>query len=178
MSEFYVEYGRALYSLSIDEGICEKVKDELLVIEELFCEHKEYVKLLDTPGIELKKRIELVDEAFSGFEEILVNFIKLLAEKKATGEFIKCKKEFMKMYDSDNNIERVIAYSAVPISEDKLLKIKEKLEVSLNKNICITNKISKDIIGGVLIKLANSEIDGSIKGRLQNMGKQLKEIVF
>ena len=82
------------------------------------------------------------------------------------------------MYDEDNNIERVIAITAVPLSETQLLKIKEKMQLSLKKTIYIKNEISKDVIGGVILKMASSQIDGSVKGRLKNMEERLKSLVF
>ena len=51
-------------------------------------------------------------------------------------------------------------------------KMKDKWLQSLainKKKIILNNAIDKNIIGGVLLKVENKIIDGTIKGQLQNM---------
>ena len=178
MNEFASQYGKALYSLCKDEGNCEKILEELTVIEDLMEENPGYKKLLDTPALKLEERLKLIDEAFSTFTEITVNFIKILATKKSFKEFSGCKKEYIKNYDRDNNIERVTAITAVPLSETQLSLLKKKTELSLGKKVYIKNEISEDIIGGVILKCAGSMTDGSVKRRLRDMEEHLKNAIF
>lgn len=178
MNEFTVQYGKALYSLCKDENKCEKVYKELTVIDEIIAENSDYVKLLDTPAIKVEERLSLADEAFSSFDYAVVNFIKILTEKKSVKELPGCIKEYMKIYDEDNKIERVVAKTAVKLNEKQIEKLKQKLEDMLNKKVFIKNEISEDLIGGVTLKLTNNEIDGSVKGKLKDMENHLKALMF
>ena len=178
MNDFVTQYGKALYSLSKDENKCEKILEELTVIENILEENKEYTKLLDTPAIRVEERTKLISTAFSSFDETVVNFIKILAEKKSTGMLSGCIKEYKKIYDEDNGIERVTVKSAVSLNENQLEKLKEKLEKMLGKKIYIKNEISEDLIGGVLLRLTNNEMDGSVKRKLKDMENHIKALVF
>ena len=178
MNKFSSQYGRALYSLAKDENIEEIIIEELDVIEELMKENKDYVKLLDTPALPVSERLKLCDEAFSSFNIILVNFIKILVEKKSVREFVNCKKEFFKMYDEDKNIERAVAVTKIPLSADQLLAIRKKAENITGKKVYIKNEISDDVIGGVVLRLSDSQYDGSVKGRLKEMEHLLKSLTF
>ena len=65
MSDFSKKYAGALYDLCKEENITKEVLEELLVIDTVIKENKEYKNLLDTPAISLKDRLSIIDEAFS-----------------------------------------------------------------------------------------------------------------
>ena len=64
MTDFAASYGASLYSLCKDEGKTDLVHNQLNELEPLLSD--EYKALLDSPMIDLEKRLSLVDEAFSG----------------------------------------------------------------------------------------------------------------
>ena len=139
----------------------EEVLEELLSIDAVIKENKEYKNLLDTPAIPLKDRISIIDEAFSSCSLYVLNFIKLLSENKKFYEFSSVVSKFNELYYEERNIERVEAITCVPLSEEQILKLKEKIEKIISKSVHITNKVDKSIIGGVILKLNNRMYDGS-----------------
>ena len=174
MIDFHKQYGKALYELSKEENIVDTVLGELVSIETIINENKEYVNLIDTPAVSLEERLSLIEEAFGGCSLYVKNFIKLLAEKKCFYTFLKCVKEFKAMYDEENNIERVDAVTCVPLTEMQVNKLKEKLEKIVDKNVIINNVIDTDIMGGVVLKLSNKQYDGSIRSRLERLSMMIK----
>ena len=174
MSDFSKEYARALYDLCKEENITSDTLSELLVIDSLIRENKDYKKLLDTPSISLNERINIIDDAFSSCSLYVKNFIKLLCENKKFYEFSSCAKEFNKIYDKENNIERLEAVTCVPLSDVQVKKLKEKAEKIISKNVIITNKLDESILGGVILKFSNSLIDGSVKNKLDTLKNVIK----
>ena len=85
MTETARVYGGSLYELAAEEHLEEEILSEMKEIRALFRENPEYPRLLSEPSIPRKERIGLIDAAFgSQAEPYLVNFIKLLCEKKYT----------------------------------------------------------------------------------------------
>lgn len=169
MSEFSKEYGKALYSLAKDEKNEEIILKEILEIDSLIKENSDYITLIDTPAISFPEKEKLIEEAFSGCSLYVKNFIKILCEKKSFYCFSKCVKEYLKIYDQENNIERVEAITCMPLSESQILRLKEKTEKITGKKVLIENQVDKSIIGGVILKLKNTRYDGSVKRRLDEI---------
>lgn len=174
MSDFSKEYARALYDLCKEENLTEEVLGELLVIDTLIKENKEYKNLLDTPAISLNDRLGIIEEAFSSCLLYVKNFIKLLAENKMFFEFSSCVLEFNKIYDKENNIERAEAITCVPLSDEQITNLREKIEKIISKKVHITNKVDESIIGGVILKLNNKMYDGSIRKSLNEIACKIK----
>ena len=68
-----IEFGKALFLLTEEVGTTERVYSESLAVREIASENPEYLKLLDTPALSTDERLSLIDEAFSPFDEHLVN---------------------------------------------------------------------------------------------------------
>ena len=172
------EYGKALFMLSEESGNTESVLSDVETVFEALFTHSEYIKLLDTPAIDKKEKLALIDEAFSSVDENLKNLLKILCERRMSGTFFDVKNTFCALYDETRGIEHVEAVTAVPMSEQQLSRMTEKLSVLIGKKIIITNKISPEILGGVKLRYEGKQLDDSVKTRLDKFEMSLKNTVI
>lgn len=173
MKSFSLSYSEALFSLCEEEGKDEAVMQELLKIAEILKENSDYTLLLDSPNIPLEERLSLIDKAFSEAEEYTANFIKILCEKKSMHLFFDCVKQYEKLYNKKNNIEKVTVITAVPLSDALKEKLIVKLEKDLSKKVVLDTKTDKSLLGGLVIRTENSQTDASVKARLDSLYKKI-----
>lgn len=172
------EYGKALYMLADEDKITDPVLNQLEVIGSVLSENPEYIKLLDTPAVPNDEKIGLIDNAFCGAETILLNFVKILCEKRAVYQLAKCIDAYKKMYDDANGIIRATAVTAVPMSERQLEALKNKLDLITGKNVVLENRVDRSVIGGVSVRMTDIQLDGSIKNKLESFRESLGETVI
>lgn len=173
MKSFSLTYAHSLFSLAEDENLTEKIYEELSGLSEIFRENSDYAVLLDSPTLPVSRRLELIDEAFVGLGEYVLNFIKILCEKKCVHLFPDCVKEYQKLYNKKNNIENVTAITAVPLSDELCKKLIAKLEKESGKKIKLELKVDKSILGGIVLRTENSQTDASLRARLDSIKVQL-----
>ena len=53
----------------------------------------------------------------------------------------------------------------------------QPVDKKYNKNVTLENKVDKSVLGGVLVRLGNTEIDGTIKTRLDGLKNQLSQVI-
>lgn len=173
MKSFSVTYANSLFSLAEDDNLVEKIYEELFEITNIFNDNPDYVTLLDSPTIPSSQRILLIDEAFGGCSEYVLNFIKILCEKRCVHLFSECVKAYEKSYNKKLGIEKVTAITAVPMSDEITEKLIAKLEKDYGKKIKLENKVDKSIIGGIILRTENSQTDASLRTRLDAIKAQL-----
>ena len=173
MSSFAHSYAASLFSLAEDEKLCDVFMEQLSEIDVIIRENKEYIVLVDSPTLSLEQRTSLIDEAFSSAHEYVINFLKLLCEKKCTHTFSDCVKEYKKLYNKKNNIENVTAITAVELSDELKAKLISKLEKEYGKKIQLETKVDKEILGGIILRTENSQTDASVRARLNAIKAQL-----
>ncbi|URW86616.1 F0F1 ATP synthase subunit delta [Blautia wexlerae] len=84
-------YGGSLYDLAAEEKLDGQIMEQMIAVRQIFRENPGYLKLLGEPAIPEDERLKMIEEAFGGqAERYLVNFLKLLCERKILREFAGC----------------------------------------------------------------------------------------
>ena len=172
------EYGKALFELAEESGRTDTLLTELGLVRAAFDENPEYKKLLDTPALSKDEKLALVDKAFPGIDEYLLNLLKILCERHSVYLFSKVAESFAAFYDEARGIERVEAITAISMTDAQIKAMKAKLEAITGKNVIIHNSVDKNILGGVVLRYSGVQLDGSIKTRLEDFKKSLSNIVM
>lgn len=175
MSDMCKEYAHALYSLAKDASGEEKYLSELLAVDTVFSENPGYLKVLSLPNLSREEKESLLDKAFSGCDKYVLNFLKLLCKNHALSELSGIINAYQKEFYKERGIIRATAISAVELTEGERDKIKQKLGSVTGKEIILETKTDKGILGGVILRYNDKEIDGSIKAHLEKMRAELKE---
>lgn len=173
MKSLSLIYASSLFSLCDEENKTEDIITELKEINKIFLENEDYISLLDSPTIPLPERLSLIDKAFAEADEYLINFIKILCEKKCVCLFSDCAKQFEKLYNKKHNIENVTVITASPLSDALKERLIAKLKKDYGKEIILDAKVDKSILGGIVIRTENSQTDASVRARLDSIKAQL-----
>ena len=171
------EYERALFMLTEELGVTERVMEELKTAGTLIKENPKYVSLLETPALPIEEKLSLVNGAFSSFDESLLSFLKILTEKRLLRYTPEISRGFNVLFDESRGILRVEAISAVALTEEEARKIKERLEKKCGKTVILTNTVSPEILGGVKLRYSGTQLDGSLKTRLETLKANLKSVI-
>lgn len=168
------------YALSLFEVAEETKKEELLLTEleevcALMQEHPQFLELLSSPMVSKAERASLVDEVFEGKIDLyLLNFLKVLSEGGRVQHLSHIEKEYRELYYLRENIQEAVATTAVPMNEEQKAKLIAKLEKSTGKKILLKNEIDTSLIGGVVLKIGNRQMDDSVKSRLEGVRRQIQ----
>lgn len=171
------EYGRALYTLAGEAGAEELYLQQLSQLDALLDANPAYRKLLDTPAVTTEEKLGLIDEAFSGCAQNILNFLKILCEKHAVYCFHACVKAYRALYNEAHGITEAVCRTARPLSEEQVQALTEKLCTVYNKQVRLTCSVDPDLIGGIVLLVDGKQIDGSVRTRLETFRAALAETI-
>lgn len=168
-------YAQALFEISQKENLTDKVQEDLKAISDTLKEYTEFSDLLLHPVINTQDKKDMFKKIFSGkIDKVTENTVMLLIDKKREALIPEISELFKQMY---NNLHsRVIAqvYTPIEIGKNVLSILKDRLEIYLNKEVEIEDHVDPKIIGGVLVKIGDRVIDGTIKTKFENMARSLR----
>jgi len=172
-------YAQALYDLAKDEGLGKTILEELAVLKKVFADTPQYSKLLSTPNIPKQERCGVLDEAFRGkVHPYVLNFMKILTEKGYIRSFPDCCDAYRSFYNEDNGILVVKAVSAVALNPAQTQKLIAKLEAITGKHIDFHCSVDAAMLGGLRLSYDGKQVDGTVKTKLDSIGKLLKNTVL
>ena len=96
-----------------------------------------------------------------------------MASKNILNLIFDCEKEYARLYRKAHNIERASIISAVELSDVQKENLVKKLEKMTGKTVCADFSCDSGIIGGLVVRFENSQLDLSVKSRLEDMKKHI-----
>jgi len=165
-------YARAVFELTGEEQM-DDTKVELKKVAELGRD-VDIVSYLDNPKVNYNDKIVLLHKRIGSISKTITHLVNLLITKNQVNVLPDISDEYEHMVDEFNGIERAEIITAVPIDDKTRKNINLKLSEVIGKKVLIeTEKIDPDLIGGIMIKVAGKLIDGSTRGRLIELKKEL-----
>lgn len=167
-------YAKALLSIGSNDGNMAKYGEELT----------EFSQAMQTSGLESaltnplypqKNRLSILEAVLgkAGFSPITNNFIRLIMEKKRIALIGSINDFYHRLMDEINNIERATVTTASLISDGTKEQIKSILEKKTGKTIVLVTEQDTAIIGGIIAKVGDLTLDGSVKTQLMNLKESL-----
>lgn len=179
MTEIGNAYAQGLYSLASEEGIAQEVMQQLQALDESFVKEPDFLRLLSAENLSKDERCGVLDSAFRNkVHPYVLNFLKILTEKGYVRQFHHCCEAYQENFNDDNGILPVCAVSAIALTEDQKSRLAEKLSVMTGKKIALTNRMDADCIGGICLNYDGKRIDGTVKNRLDEIHRLLKNTVL
>ena len=171
-------YAEALFQLSEEENITKEIYNELHDVVEVIKNNKELDNVLKSPLVAKNEKTQLIEALFNNkINNDLKNFLKILVEKGRISSLKSIELTFKELLNDKHNIIEGTVISAIALTEKQVKELEEKLSKKYNKNVTLENEVDTSILGGVLVRLGNTQIDGSVKTRLNNIKDQLTQVI-
>ncbi len=134
----------------------------------------EIASAMGNPAVDRQKFTELLlDICAQQIDDQGANFIKLLVHNGRLALLPHIAALYEQYKAEDEGYVDVDVWSAFALNKQEVQKLSAALTKRLNKKVNVNVAIDKSLIGGILVRAGDQVIDGSIKGRLQQLAKQL-----
>ena len=109
-----------------------------------------------------------------GADAVTGNFLTLLVQKKRAAIIPEIAESFQVMVDEDKNISHGMVVSAIELTAELREKIQDTLEKLTGKKVELTASVDPSIIGGIVAKVGDVVLDGSIRTQLASLKDSIK----
>ena len=164
-------YARALFGVGQNEGIADKLREELDVLGGAFATSRELETALTNISFTRKQRRGVLDAVLerTRASKYTRNFCSLLLERERIGYLPAIARELGVMVDDVKGRVRATVESAHVLSAGDTQKIQDALEKATGKKVSIETSTHPELIGGVVATVGDLVFDGSIRTQLERM---------
>lgn len=171
-------YAEAIFELAEEENKTTEIFSELEQIAKTISENANLYDALRSPFVSRDDKKSIVDKVFyDGFSSYTKNLIKVLIDNGRTTEFASIVDSFKNMLNDKEKVAEGVVITAIPLSNEKISELEIKISARYNRSVKLVNKIDESILGGVLVRIGNEEIDGTVKARLDGLKEQLSQVI-
>jgi len=163
-------YAKSLLGIALEQNTLEAVYHDMQLINNVCAQNKDLVLLLQSPIVKRDKKEAILTEIFGKNISILsYTFISIILVKKRESLLPDIANSFIDVYKTHKKITSALVTTAIPLSEDQKLKIINLVKNQGNDTIELIEKINSDLIGGMIIKIGDKQVDESIRRKLTNL---------
>lgn len=168
------EYAAALFELALEDNCRTEISEGLELLRDVFRETPQYAEFLLSPAIPKEERIRSIHESFQGkIDDHLIAFLSILTEKRHVRDLEECINAYDELYRESMKKSDAVVISAVELTDDQKNRLKETLERKSGHTVTVEYRTDKKLIGGVVVEMDGTRMDGSIRHRL----KEIKEVM-
>lgn len=170
-------YAEALYDIAVRDNAVDRIEQELKSLEVILNESEDLQKVLFHPQITADDKKELLEKVFSGkISPVMANFLALLVDRRRETFFGDITAEFVKRANEGRNTVTAGVTSAVELNDAEKAGLDKTLAKMTGKTVQVSYSVDPSLVGGVVVRIGDKIIDGSVKTRLCDMRERLKAI--
>lgn len=169
-------YAKALLIIGKEDDKAESYKEELDRFSDLITREKELEQAIANPLYDVGGRKKILQAVIDkvNISKVMSSFLLLLFDKGRFGFLSDINEFYKKLADELKGIVRASLVSATELSSETVEKIRTTLSKKTGKDIILEVEQDPSLIGGIVSRIGDLVLDGSIKTQLLNMRESLK----
>lgn len=168
------KYAEAMVQLAEKHGLLDNINDDLYLLKDIVTQNDELKQFIEHPLINSEDKKDVLEKVFAEhITPMSLNMVRLLADNNRLYLLSYIADSYNKILCDMRNIDTAQVITAIPIDENIINRVKEKLEKLFSKRINIKPQVDEEIIAGMIVKIRDKVIDGSVRTKFETMKKQL-----
>lgn len=166
-------YAGAMFDLALKQNTLDRTLDDVQGLGQLFSKHT-LAYLLREPKVSPQRKEKALREALSNKVLPTSLNLALLAVQRGLVELMpNIATELQQMVFDYKNQAIAEVTTAAPMDDQQQALVKQALERQTGKTILLQTRVNPEILGGVVARVGDQVIDGSVQLRLQVLKRQL-----
>jgi F-type H+-transporting ATPase subunit delta len=166
-------YARALFEAAQEADRVDAVSSDLGALAAAGDEVPELRAFLRNPQIEPEGKAALLEQLAADADELVRNFVRLVAEKGRAGELPEISRELDALVARAQNRLAVELTTSYELSEEEAQSIVQTIEKASGRTVEATRSVDPGLIGGIVLQIGSHRADGSVRGRLERLRHEL-----
>ncbi|MCL0028725.1 ATP synthase F1 subunit delta [Dehalococcoidia bacterium] len=168
-------YAQAIFILAVESDELEKWLNDLTLLAES-ASNSQFLEFMTQPRVPASTKLKVIHESLgNSVGGLALNLVSLLSIRNLLHALPEIADQYQRLLDDHRGIERAEVISAVPLTDQQHRSAVELLEKMSGKEVRLSARVEPRLIGGMILRVGDSVVDGSTKTRLQTMRREMVE---
>jgi len=168
-------YAKALFEIGVAEGNYEKLGQELEDLARAYGESAELRLALENPMIKPSEKTAILKALLPRVapSPSVQRFAQLLLERGRIGLLRGAARAYRTLADERAGQVRATVTSAAALGAPELDRVRRALEARTGRKVIVQTAVDPGLIGGVVARVGDLVLDGSVRTQLEEMRHRL-----
>jgi len=166
-------YAEAAFEVAMRDGTLERWRAELDLAASIVGDPRA-LDMLANPAIPIESRTSALEQMLGDrLSDQADNLMRLLLRRGRIEDLPRVATEFRRLDDQRQGITHATATSATALTDEETRGLTARLEQSTGGRIALDVEVDPSLLGGIVVRVGDRLIDGSVRGRLERLRNQL-----
>lgn len=167
-------YATALFDLAQEKGLVDQVDQEFGMVVQMADANPQLRAVVNDVLMSPEVKSDLIQKLFTGkISPLVLNFLLVVVRKRREAFFPQMYRSYLDLANEARGIVEVEVRSAVPLPEELAQTLEHKLVARLGKRVKFQTQVAPELIGGLVVRVGDELMDGSVRTRLRRMRDRL-----
>ncbi|MFC1781968.1 ATP synthase F1 subunit delta [Planctomycetota bacterium] len=169
-------YAEALFELALEREQTEVVGGELSQLAQLLKSQREWALFLENPGVHPSEKAAVVKRVFKDkLSNLMMDFLGVLAVRNRLAALRAIESCYGELEDKHVGRFRGKLVTAIELDQKETARLTEQISRALRKTVALQSRCDPLIIGGMILTIGDTVMDGSVRGSLNRLSRQLRQ---
>lgn len=166
-------YAKALLEVAKDQQAVSAIKEQYGALVAALHTHNELQMLLTHPQVEPGDKKAMLTGILKDAHPYFTNFLLLLVDKGREAIIAATFDAFVELIDAYEGVVEATITASTVLDDATVQQITDSFAKQLGKRVRAKNNVDSSLLGGVVVRIGDRLYDGSVKGRLDRLSKNL-----
>lgn len=173
-SAIAVRYAKAIFSLAREKDVIDSLKEDMELISNVCFNSTDFNLLIETPVVKTSEKSRLISKIFENkTQQLTIDFLKLIVNNNREIFIPSITRNTLNFIRQEKNIKSAVITTATKIDKSIIEEVETILEKELGGKVELSSQIKPDIIGGLILRIDDKQMDASVNTQLKKMKQQL-----
>jgi len=165
-------YAQAVFQIAKANNNLDEWAKDLKRISEI-AKDQDVIDIIENPKVLFDQKAALIKQKLGKASDLVLNLCYLLIMKGKFKNAGQIADEYEALLDEHKGIKHALVTTAVPVDEAEKAKIAAQLEKITGKKVSVKLQVNPAILGGIIARIEDTQIDGSVRNKLELLRKDL-----
>jgi F-type H+-transporting ATPase subunit delta len=161
-------YAQAVFQIALENDSLDQWSSDLDQIADALGS-SDFFAFLDAPQVPEREKLQGIDTVLAGVSDLARNLVGVLVDHRSVKFAVSVRDQFMALVDAHNGVARASVTTAVPLTDEQRGRVEELLGELMGAKVDTSEDVDPQIVGGIIARVGDHLIDGSVTTKLRNM---------
>ena len=165
-------YAQAVFQIAKEQGTLDAWQTDLQLLDDLM-DDEIVAQFFESPSVSPEQKLETVEQVLAKSQPEALNLARLLIERQRMNVVRDLFHAFSEMRLAEQGIAIAEVTTAEPLDPESQAIVQRRLEELVGKQVQLRMRTDPDLIGGVVARVGDMLIDGSVINQLRRLRARL-----
>ncbi len=171
-------YGDALFAVASEEGRMDEFYETANAMADILRTNEDFSKLMNHPKIMKEDKVKIVEETFGErVPKEVLGLMSVMITKGRANEMLSVFEYFIDLVKEEKKIGKADVTTAIALSAEQKQQVERKLlDTTQYETFEMRYHVDESLIGGMVIRIGDRVVDSSIKTKIYDLSRELRNI--